>query len=191
MLDAAFEVFLERGYAGASVDAVVERAGGSKETLYSHFGSKAGLLKAIIEQRAEGLTAAFDVPADDTHSDAFLTKIAIGYLDLVLNPRGLALFRLVVAEAGRMPEVGDILFRTGPEALANRLAARLRRWEARGDIKVADPDRAAVVFFAMVRGDLHLRALLNPTRMPTAAEIERHAAFVVNRFLKMCDYRPG
>ena len=34
LLDAARDVFLEKGYANATIDAVVERAGGSKATVY-------------------------------------------------------------------------------------------------------------------------------------------------------------
>lgn len=189
IVDAAVEVFLERGYAGASIDAVVERAGGSKETIYSHFGNKAGLLKAIIEQGAEAVIESFEVPADDTEIGPFLLEVATGYLELVLNPRTLGLYRLVLAESGRMPEIGDILYRLGPEDLARRLAERLRTWQARGDIVLVDPDRTAMVFYAMLRGDLQLRALFNPTRMPLASEMRQHAEFVVSHFLEMCRYR--
>lgn len=188
IVDAALEVFLERGYAGASVDAVVERAGGSKETIYAHFGNKAGLLKAIIEQGAESLNEALDVPSDDSRIEAFLRGVAHSYLELILGHRTLALYRLVLAESGRMPEIGDILYRTGPEALARRLADRLHTWQARGEIRVTDADKTAMVFFAMLRGDLQLRALFNPTRMPVSMEIDQHAKFVVSNFLKMCDY---
>src|SRR5690348_14786308 len=50
IINAATEVFLERGYAEASVDAIVERAGGSKATVYAMFGNKEGLFEAAITQ---------------------------------------------------------------------------------------------------------------------------------------------
>ena len=40
ILAAARDVFLERGYANSSIDAVVERSGGSKATVYQLFGNK-------------------------------------------------------------------------------------------------------------------------------------------------------
>ena len=54
ILDAAVAVFTERGYQGASMDAVAERVGVTKPVLYTHFGSKEGLLLACIARaRAE------------------------------------------------------------------------------------------------------------------------------------------
>jgi AcrR family transcriptional regulator len=68
ILDAAVEVFTERGFQNASMDAVAERVGVTKPVLYTHFGSKDGLLLACIARsRAELLevtTAA--VAAADT-----------------------------------------------------------------------------------------------------------------------------
>jgi len=57
ILDAAVSVFTERGYPGTSMDAVAERVGVTKPVLYTHFGSKEGLLLACITRaRGELLT---------------------------------------------------------------------------------------------------------------------------------------
>lgn len=54
ILDVALAVFAERGFRDASMDAVAERAGITKPVLYTHFGSKDGLLLACIARvRAE------------------------------------------------------------------------------------------------------------------------------------------
>jgi AcrR family transcriptional regulator len=64
MLGAAREVFAERGFAGASIAEVLERAGSSVGSLYHHFGGKAELFMALWhdhqeaqEQRAAGAVA--------------------------------------------------------------------------------------------------------------------------------------
>ena len=57
LLDAARDVFLERGFANATIDAVVERAGGSKATVYSLFENKEGLFAALVAEAAEELSA--------------------------------------------------------------------------------------------------------------------------------------
>ncbi len=183
IVDAAAEVFLERGYAGASMDAVVERAGGSKETLYCHFGSKAGLLKAIVEQRTADVTANLDAP-EATDLKDFLHRVGIAYLETVLSPRGLALYRLVLAESGRMPEVGDLFYRLGPEAATGRLSTRLAERCSQEGVALSQPNRAAALFLGMLRGDLQLRALFNPTRAPVGSEIREHVGIVVDAFLK-------
>jgi AcrR family transcriptional regulator len=51
LLEAARRVFLARGYASASVDAIAEEAGFSKGVVYSHFDSKADMFLALLEAR--------------------------------------------------------------------------------------------------------------------------------------------
>jgi len=51
VLDAARRVFLERGYHGASLDAIADEAGFSKGVVYSQFEGKADLFFALLEQR--------------------------------------------------------------------------------------------------------------------------------------------
>lgn len=55
ILDAAVEVFAERGYQAASMDAVAMRVGVTKPVLYDHFGSKEGLLLGCIARAREEL----------------------------------------------------------------------------------------------------------------------------------------
>lgn len=68
ILDAALAVFAERGFQNASMDAVAERVGVTKPVVYTHFGSKEGLLLALLaEARAELLevTTAAAASADN------------------------------------------------------------------------------------------------------------------------------
>jgi AcrR family transcriptional regulator len=50
LLHAAVRVFDRKGYVGASVREVAELAGVTKPALYYHFGSKEGVLRAILDQ---------------------------------------------------------------------------------------------------------------------------------------------
>jgi AcrR family transcriptional regulator len=63
VLDAAHRLFLERGYAGATVAAVADAADVSAETVYATFGGKRGLLEGVIQHAIAGVDAA--VPRDD------------------------------------------------------------------------------------------------------------------------------
>jgi TetR/AcrR family transcriptional repressor of mexJK operon len=186
ILQAASDVFLERGYAGASIDAVVERAGGSKATVYALFGNKEGLLTALVAQGAESLAAFVDALPAGASLEESLRAIGRSYLDLILQPKRIALYRLVSGESGRCPQIGDIFYRTGPQAVALRVAEFFRTAAARGLMQAPDPDRLAHFFIDAVRGDHHNRVLFNPTRMPTAQEMEEHLDFVVRTFLRCC-----
>jgi AcrR family transcriptional regulator len=57
ILEATAEAIYARGL-GVSVDEIARRAGVSKQTIYNHYGSKADLIRALIETRAQTITAA-------------------------------------------------------------------------------------------------------------------------------------
>jgi AcrR family transcriptional regulator len=183
ILAAARDVFLERGYANSSIDAVVERSGGSKATVYQLFGNKEGLLAALVAEGAEELAHLLDaLPLDGTLEES-LRAFGRGYLNLVLRPERLGLFRLVVGESGRVPELGDVFYRSGPQSCGKGLTRFFAGVMARGLIRSTDPERIAYQFIHGLRGDLYMQVLLNPTRAPTQTEIDRHIDFVVRTFL--------
>jgi TetR/AcrR family transcriptional repressor of mexJK operon len=183
ILAAAQKVFLERGYANASIDAVVELAGGSKATVYQQFGNKEGLLGALVAEGAEELAhLVHELPLDGALEES-LRAFGRGYLNLIMRPDRLALFRLTIGECGRVPEVGDAFYRTGPQTVAKYMTEFFRGVAAAGLIDTTDPERTAHQFIHSLRGDLYLQNLLNPTRRPTEAELNRHIDFVVDTFL--------
>jgi AcrR family transcriptional regulator len=183
ILSAATSVFLERGYAGATIDAVVERAGGSKASVYAQFGNKEKLLAALVSEAAEELAASVGDLSLDKPMDITLHDFGRRFLQLILQPKRLALYRLVVGESGRLCEMGDLFYRTGPETMVHRLAEFFHVQMQRGRIAMNEPDRLASYFIGAMRGDLHFRALFNPTRTPTLREIDQHLDFVISRFL--------
>jgi AcrR family transcriptional regulator len=183
ILAAAQKVFLERGYANASIDAVVELAGGSKATVYQQFGNKEGLLGALVAEGAEELAhLVHELPLDGALEES-LRAFGRGYLGLIMRPDRLALFRLTIGECGRVPEIGDVFYRTGPQTVAKYMTDFFRSVAAAGLIETTDPERTANQFIHGLRGDLYLQNLLNPTRRPTESELNRHIDFVVETFL--------
>jgi AcrR family transcriptional regulator len=55
LLDAARAVFVERGFAQATMDVIAERADSTKPTLYAHFGDKIALYQATVSREVEAL----------------------------------------------------------------------------------------------------------------------------------------
>ncbi len=51
ILDAAYQVFAEKGYGQATIDDIIRACGVSKGALYHHFNSKEELFKALLEDR--------------------------------------------------------------------------------------------------------------------------------------------
>jgi AcrR family transcriptional regulator len=186
IVKAAREVFLEHGYEGARLEEVVHRSGGSLATLYAQFGGKQGLFAAIIAEICQELVASLpnlDEPGPEKPEDV-LFAFASTYLGLLLTPASLALYRVVISESARYPELGQAVFEAGPSAAAERLANYLC-WEAeKGALVVPDPGLAARQFLEMVKGDLHFQALLGLDPAPAIEEVDACVRAATRLFLE-------
>lgn len=160
ILEAAIAVFLEQGYAGTSVDRIVQRAGGSKATVYRHFNSKAELFAAIIQTLVARMTApiAGSAVAGAGSLSVILADFGRAYLDVLLEPHSLALYRMVMAEGARFPDLGRVFFEQGPGRVTAQLVNYLRQGGA--GTRAVPVELLAREFLSLVRADLHLRALL-------------------------------
>lgn len=181
---AATDVFLEHGFGAATLDDVVRRAGGSRATLYENFGSKEGLFAAIIARQCDLIVAPLKaLSEDDGAPEDVLAAVGRRFMDILMSPRGLGLYRMVSAEAARFPALGAQVFACGPKAAADRLAVYLRAQVEAGTLSVPDADLAARHFLEMVKGDLHTRALFNVAPAPKSAEIDACVKSAVAIFL--------
>ncbi len=173
ILEAATQVFVEHGFESATLDDIIKRSGGSRSTIYSQFGDKEGLFAAIVGTLCERIIASLsDALAADREPKTVLYRFASEYMSLLMAPDSVALYRMVIAESRRFPELGTQVFKSGPEATALRLRDYLRSETRRGRLGVRQPDRAARIFLEMVKGDLHTRALFGVGKPATDAEID-------------------
>lgn len=184
ILDAATRVFLEYGYGAASMGTIAVQAGVSKQTVYSHFGSKEALFGAIVRERCDRLLLPIRISDSQGKGPAaVLTDVAVRFVTLIRNPESRALFRAVVAESGRFPELAEAFYRSGPALAVDNLAAYLADVDGRGEIKVEKPLLSARLFFGMLRGDWHLRLLLGIGPEPSDQEADAIVTHVVAMFL--------
>lgn len=185
-LDAAAEVFLEPGYEAASVNEVVRRAGGSLATLYSQFGNKDGLFWAMVEEATLNFSSSLRQQAQlDRPLEEGLQAIGEHYLELMLRPRSLALFRIMIGEAHKFPEMARRFFMMGPDQVRATVSQYLAaRAEIEGlELNKFDPELDGAFFCEMIRARNHYRALCDETYALSDAEIRSHVQAVVQRFL--------
>jgi TetR/AcrR family transcriptional repressor of mexJK operon len=185
ILDAATAIFLARGFAGASMDAVAEAAGVSKVTVYAHFADKDDLFSAMIRARCEAYNRPerFEVYADLAPREA-LVEMGRNFLALLLDPEVLGLYRVISAEAGSRPKVAELFYAAGPERAIELFTDYFRRAIARGHFARSDPAEIADDFLALLKGRLHFRATLNLGPRPRRAQIDAHVEHAVDVTLR-------
>ena len=187
ILAAAFDVLMERGYAGASTIEIATRAKVSKRELYAEFGNKAGILEALIASTAARMQAPLALPeaTDRAGLAAILTGYGIAALTELTHPAVLAINRLAVAEAGARSDLGHILDKAGREPNRIALGSLIGRAQESGFMGKADPDRVGGQFFALLFGDIPMRLMLGVIAPPDAKEIHRRAEAAVDAVLRL------
>jgi AcrR family transcriptional regulator len=155
LLDAAATLFAEKGIDAVSVDAVSEAAGRTSGAAYAHFGSKQGLLLALLDQWSHSLVTVIAAQFELAHSvEDRLRAVAA---DVITDPtdetrRLLLLERELWLRAARDPEVARTMRARAREAHA-WLTKGFARWIADGLVdSTVPPDQLATVFRAVVIG---------------------------------------
>lgn len=172
ILDAGKAVFLEEGFAVASMDRIAERAGVTKRTVYAHFPSKQALFGAAVER------ACANVVSQIPQADAVDPDPRVGLMaalertrELMISENCVRLQRIVAAEAERHPEFARTLrdaFAAG-EALQ---AAALARWVAAGRLRPHDTVLAARMLNDLTGYATALRGMLGETHAEPATVAE-------------------
>lgn len=145
LLEAALDVFVEKGYAAARVDEVAARAGVSKGTLFLYFPSKEELFKEVIRKNISGLYANWSAEIDCfTDTTAEMLAYALQeWWRLVGSTKTAGICKLMEAEAGNFPELAEF-YQQEVEAPGTALLARIvQRGIDRGEFRPVDVDYAA------------------------------------------------
>ena len=184
ILDAATTLFIAQGYGAVSMDAIARSAGVSKATLYAHFGSKDQLFATIITEACQAKFNWGGVLAEDGQDlRAALTVLGRRILGFFLEEGTLAIFRVVVAESVRFPELGRAFYESGPATGRRLLAVWLAEQAEAGRLRVPNPPLAAEQLVALLRAGLYFRAALGVPPAPTPAEIDATVAAAIDTFL--------
>jgi TetR/AcrR family transcriptional regulator, mexJK operon transcriptional repressor len=185
ILAAARRTFLSNGFGATSMDAIAREAGASKATVYAYFASKEDLFGAVVARESERYAEEFSSLAlDPADVAASLRAIAERFLRLLLSPEVLAINRIIIGEVTRFPVLAEVFWRAGPERSRVQTEGFLRRAADAGALAIPDPRLAAGQFAALVRGELHLHALLGLGEPAGDQAISRAASNAVATFLK-------
>lgn len=178
VLDSAFALFRERGYAGTNTLDIATQAHVSKRELYQLFQSKDALLTACISRRAAQLRLplAGPPPHDQRSLVDALTAFGAATLRALSEPNAVALYRLAISDALRAPAVAQAIDKSGRAATRAALSELLAGAQACGLLGPGDPAVMAGAFHGLLWGDLQLRLILGVADRPNPQKIDGRAA---------------
>ena len=112
-----------------------------------------------------------------------LTQIGVRMFRMLLSETALTMYRMVVAEAEKFPELARSFYAEGPARSVAHLATYLRGAAAEGMLRLDDPEFAAEQFFALIQTHLCMKRRLRLIAMPSQAELEHVIGQAVRMFL--------
>ena len=182
MLAAATELFLRDGYDQTSIDAILERSGGSKATLYAYFPTKEDLFRAVID----GVMINVGHPELDVTREvrATLTEFAVDRLHVIFSTQHRAVLRLIIAERERFPDLARLYYERGPQRSHGLLVAYLETLRRKELLGIDDAEEAGEFFIGMLIHKWYKELLLLGAPTPSNAALQQRAEHVVGRFLE-------
>lgn len=185
ILEAAYELFRAQGFDGTSVGEITARAGGSKATVYSYFGSKEELfvecMMAALQDYMSGTL--FHLDAARTEPGPALLDFGTSVLRFICSPEQIEVRRLIIAEAARSG-TGKLFF-DKISALRAKVSAFLAGCMASGKLRRDDPDLASEQLGAMLEAEILEPLLLQVRRdCPGESEIDLAARRAIGAFLR-------
>jgi len=190
ILAAAKDLFLQHGYDKTSLEMIISVAGGSRRSIYDEFGNKQGLLMAVIHQQVsiQTDTIASIKTTNLTPRDA-LKEMCFRFTKSLVSEYTVSLFRLAVQVIPKVPEIGALIYERGPLKGLQPLTDYLMQLDKEGILVIDDSCYATSMLMDMVKGRLHLKALLLPNQQISETEIQQHIDKAVDLFFKA--YQPG
>ncbi|RJF77071.1 TetR/AcrR family transcriptional regulator [Rhodopseudomonas palustris] len=179
ILQAAFDVFVEKGFESATTAEIVRRARTSKRTLYAFFASKQDILVALVRYGSQKMqpSPALPEPQDRAQFLAVLEQFGRGFLAEFLHPERTAMYRLAIAEAARGGgEVARELDVHGRQPVMRAMTRFFEQAAARGIVRSDEILTLINVFFSVLIGFAQLQTLLGTAPPLSADAITERAA---------------
>ena len=109
LLDAALDLFVEKGFSAARVDEVAARAGVSKGTLFLYFESKEDLFKAVVRENIANQFPTWqeEFVAFQGSSADMLRYALLSWWERIGKTRASGITKLVMSEAQNFPEIAQ------------------------------------------------------------------------------------
>ena len=183
ILGSASDLFLDNGFEGTSMDQIALSAGVSKQTVYSHFGNKEALFTAVIAAKCEAHQLTGDLFDLERELDDVLSDLAHHFTELLLSDEAIALHRVCIAGGEKYSQIAALFWQAGPVWMQGQLANYIEKKQQLGEFRDCEPLHAAQQFLYMLKGEAHLRKLLNLEQANAVETQQQYRQSCVSMFL--------
>jgi TetR/AcrR family transcriptional repressor of mexJK operon len=184
VLDAAERAFMEYGYGGISVDAIAEKAGVSKRTVYSNFATKQQLYSEVVKKLcADVVPPEIDQDTRAASPERTLLKISVAFLEALYQPSQIAFYQTVVSDARQFPDAGKLMFEGPIMRTQNVFDEYFRRQVQRGIMQFPDIELVGAQFVALLKVNMHMSLMLNQPTSVSRRRLEDVAKASIQLFL--------
>lgn len=169
---AAYALLEEKGFAGTTMQGIAQRAQASNQTLYSWYGDKTGLFRALVAGNADRVRGLLETCiAEGRDPLAALRQMGPLLLDLLTHPRTIALNRAAAADPSGT--LGRVIGEAGRGTVGPLIAEVLEQARDQGMLQFQDRQAALELYLNLLVGDLqHMRVI---GRIPPPDESYRDA----------------
>ena len=183
ILDAAQKLFYNLGFDETSLAMIINEAGGSRRSIYNEFGNKHGLLMAVIQRQVKTQSEILTSINRDLEAKEALNQVCFKFVVGMLSPELMSLFRLVVQQVVKFPELGEMIYKNGPMTGILPLVDYLTWLTDQNLLKIENCHFSAQMLMEMAKGPLHTRSLLLPDKQASEEEISYQVTKAVDIFL--------
>ncbi|HMV21719.1 MAG: TetR/AcrR family transcriptional regulator [Betaproteobacteria bacterium] len=150
LLEAALDLFVEKGFAATRLEDIATRAGVSKGTLYLYFAGKEALFKAVIQDGLIPALAELEALLAGHEGSAFdlIRALVERWWSMVGETRYSGIPKLMIAEARNFPEVAHFYYENVVRRGRKVFAAALERGMARGEFRALEVGACVDVLIA-------------------------------------------
>ncbi len=181
----AYRLIRDHGYGGVSMLAIAKEAKASNETLYRWYGSKRGLLAAMVERNAQATADALQAAIEDGGDTiTTLEHIAPILLSMLLGEKAILLNR--TAASDETGELGATIGQAGRSAVFPLVETLIARGMANGGLDAPSARVATEWFLCLLIGDQQIRRVIGTLEQPSDAEVAARAASALSAFRKLC-----
>jgi AcrR family transcriptional regulator len=187
IIEAAFAEFSRKGYAVTTLDQIAERAGVTKGTIYVYFENKEHLFICMVREFTKAkMETMQDMLENHEGSTADLLRTQFSYIyeHIVEDKRRREVVRMLIAEAGRFPELADRYHAEILRPCLDMLRQTIQRGVDRGEIRnSAIIDNPQVVIAPIALVDLWMMMFDDRQPLDLKAYFKAHLDVVLNGLL--------